>query len=134
MFASTLKRASGRRILCTMKPLQFALLLAALLPGLLCSAPAVAQSSPAAARLSQSQSERMAVDLRQGMTLEEVQKLLGKPRRTALRSSGGGPTDGSLQWTYSWSSNGNSEKSLQVIFASKTPERWTVTSWDWNSY
>jgi hypothetical protein len=55
-------------------------------------------------------------------------------RRTALRSSGGGPTDGSLQWTYSWSSNGNSEKSLQVVFASKTPERWTVTSWDWNSY
>ena len=76
----------------------------------------------------------MAVDLKQGMTLEEVQKLLGKPRRTALRSSGGAPTEGSLQWTYSWSSTGHSEKSLQVVFAAKTPERWTVTSWDWSSY
>lgn len=130
MFASAPKRGGGRRILSTMKPLY----IAALLPGLLCSAPAGAQSSPPAARLSQSQGERMAVDLKQGMTLEEVQKLLGKPRRTALRSSGSGPTEGSLQWTYSWSSSGYSEKSLQVVFASKTPERWYVTSWDWNSY
>jgi hypothetical protein len=116
-----------------MNRLQIAAVLA-MLPALLPGAPASAQSSPAVAHLSQSRGEVLSVDLRQGMTLEEVQNLLGKPRRTALRAGSGTPSEGSLQWTYSWGSNGFSEKNLQVVFASKAPERWYVTSWDWSSY
>jgi hypothetical protein len=35
-----------------------------------------------------------------------------------------------LQWTYAWSS----ERTLQVVFAAKTPEQWYVNSWDWSNY
>ena len=50
-----------------------------------------AQASRPGANPSLAQAERNAVELKQGMTLEEVQKLLGKPKRTALRSSAGEP-------------------------------------------
>ena len=80
------------------------------------------------------QAERLAVDLKQGMTLEEVQKLLGKPRRTALKQAYGGAPEGSLQWTYSWSSPSQSERNLQVVFATKSPEDWRVNGWDWTGY
>jgi hypothetical protein len=35
-----------------------------------------------------------------------------------------------LQWTYAW----NPERTLQVVFAAKTPEQWYVNSWDWSNY
>jgi hypothetical protein len=95
--------------------------------------PAGAQASRAGANASFAQAERNSVELKQGMTLEEVQKLLGKPKRTALRNTGssaGEPWQGTLQWTYAW----NPERTLQVVFAAKTPEQWYVNSWDWSNY
>ena len=86
-----------------------------------------------AQRAALAQAERNAVELKQGMTLEEVQKLLGKPTRTALKSANGAVTDpsqGALQWTYAWSR----ERILNVVFAAKTPHEWYVNSWDWATY
>lgn len=107
---------------------------AALLAALLCLAaiaPAAAQAPQALynpARL-----ERNAVELKAGMTLEEVQKLLGKPKRTALKAAGGfagESANGTLQWTYAWSA----EQSLHIVFAARTAGEWLVTSWDWSGY
>ena len=81
------------------------------------------------------QAERAAADLKQGMTLQEVQKLLGKPRRTALSTDGmfaSTPSQKTLQWTYSW--GGSSEDSLRIQFAAKSPEDWHVSSWQWSNY
>jgi hypothetical protein len=106
-------------------------LAAALLPFVAWSAPAGAQASRAGANPGLGQAERNAVELKQGMTLEEVQKLLGKPKRTALKNTGshtGAPWQGSLQWTYAWSP----ERILHVVFAAKSPEQWHVSSWDWS--
>lgn len=67
------------------------------------------------------------------MTLEDVQKLLGKPTRTALKSASGGvsdPSHGTLQWTYAW----NRERILNVMFSAKTAHEWYVNSWDWATY
>ena len=81
--------------------------------------------------------ERNAVELRQGMTPEEVQKLLGKPRRTALRADSGyagAAPQGTLQWTYTWGGGAgasSSERTLQVDFAGKGAGQWTVNSWAW---
>ena len=81
--------------------------------------------------------ERNAVELRQGMTPEEVQKLLGKPRRTALRVDagyGGSVSQGTLQWTYVWGGakgTSSSERTLQVDFSGKTAGQWTVNGWAW---
>ena len=112
-----------------------ALLLAAgLLPAL-----ALAQAPrPAAAGIGAP--ERNAVELRQGMTTEEVQKLLGKPRRTALRADSGyagAAPQGTLQWTYVWASASASsslERMLQVDFVAKSAGEWTVNGWTWPSY
>lgn len=85
--------------------------------------------------LSYAQAERLSVELQQGMTLEEVQNLLGKPRRTALKSDGPAAAEGGvLQWTYAWSSVGQSEPLLHIMFTSKSSQRWAVTSWDWSAY
>ena len=73
---------------------------------------------------SQAQAERNAVELKQGMKLEEVEKLLGKPKRTALKStasfatgsSAGELSQGTLQWTYVWAR----ERTLHV---ESTPRR-----------
>jgi len=105
------------------------LLAAALLP-----AGALAQS-PRAGAPSLAQAERNSVELKQGMSLDEVQKLLGKPRRTALRAGIQG--QGALQWSYFWSgpaSSSSSERSLQIEFAAKAPDQWIVNSWGWSSY
>jgi hypothetical protein len=98
-----------------------------------CATPPRAGTHPGLA-----QAERNAVDLKQGMPLEAVEKLLGKPKRTALRNTGssaagssaGEPWQSTLQWTYVWSP----ERVLHVVFAGKTPEQWYVNSWDWSTY
>jgi hypothetical protein len=96
--------------------------------------PAGAQAFQPAAALSLAQAEHMAVDLKQGMSAEEVQKLLGKPQRTALKSNGGfqnTPSQGTLQWTYSWT---GSPGNLHIDFVAKTPDQWYVNSWEWATY
>ena len=109
----------------------------AALPSLAWSPPAAAQVSRPAAALSPAQAERKSVDLKQGMSAEEVEKLLGKPRRTALKadgSSASAPWQGTLQWTYSWPGAASSHHSLNVVFAAAAPEQWRVNSWEWSSY
>ena len=105
----------------------------ALLAALALVSPASAQAQRGDATPGATQAERKAVELRPGMTLSEVQKLLGKPKRTALKGGGNFSSDagyGTLQWTYAWSA----EHILQVVFSAKAPEEWYVTSWDWSNY
>jgi hypothetical protein len=116
-----------------MKQLVTVVLLGALLPWVPLAG---AQSSRLAPGASVAQAERNAVELKQGMSAEEVERLLGKPRRTALKSndsSSGALSQGTLQWTYSWSST-STAAILHVKFAAKTPEAWFVSSWEWGSY
>ena len=105
--------------------------LATFLPSLMWLAPASAQAPGAVATPGRAQAERNAVDLKQGMTLDEVQQLLGKPRRTALRGT-------ALQWTYVWNgssaSSSSSERSLSVEFAAKAADLWYVNGWGWANY
>ena len=98
---------------------------------------ATAQSPRPVAALSFAQAERKSIDLRQGMSLEEVQRLLGTPRRTALKSSGGfasPPEQGTLHWTYAWPGASSSQDSLSVVFAATGAEKWYVSSWEWSRY
>jgi hypothetical protein len=113
-----------------MKSLPTLVFLAALLPSLAWIAPASAQPSRPAASLTLAQAERNAVNLKQGMSAEEVQNLLGTPRRTALKNNG---SLGTLQWSYLWTGT-SAQGSLHVEFASKTPQEWYVNSWEWASY
>jgi hypothetical protein len=113
-----------------------ALLLAlATLPTFLWVSPSNAQAPHPAAVLTLAQVEQVAVDLRQGMSAEEVHKLLGQPRRTALKSDGGAlsnaPSLGTLQWTYSWSA---SQGNLRIDFVAKAPDQWYVRNWEWANY
>ncbi len=118
-----------------MRSLPALIVLAALMPSLAWIAPARAEPARAGANPGYAQTERNAVGLKQGMSVEEVQKLLGKPRRTALKSGGfaadGAPL-GTLQWTYAWANS--SQGMLHVEFAAKAPAGWQVTGWDWASY
>jgi hypothetical protein len=102
------------------------------------SPPVAAQTPRSAAGLSASQAERKSVELRQGMSSEEVEKLLGKPRRTALKNgaSAGAPGQGTLQWTYSWPGTGtySTQGNLNVLFGATAPEQWRVNSWEWSGY
>jgi hypothetical protein len=119
-----------------MKHARSTVILGTLLLSLSCVAPAGAQSSRTAPGLSLAQAERNAVDLKHGMSAEEVQRLLGKPRRTALKSNGSSSSAASqpiLQWTYNWSS-ASTPAILHVEFAAKTPEAWFVNSWEWASF
>ena len=122
-----------------MRPSTRSVFLAALLALPAWIPPAAAQAQRSAENLSFAQAERRAIDLKQGMTLEDVQKLLGKPRRTALKASSGygaaaESSQGTLQWTYNWSSPSQSDRNLQVTFVSKSPEQWIVNGWDWSGY
>jgi hypothetical protein len=122
-----------------MTTLPMKLLLPAVLSCLLFSAGIAAQPAPAKAKMSLAQAERLAVDLKQGMTLQEVEKLLGKPKRTALKTPGNGGATESwhnfLHWTYAWPGPSQSDWSLHVVFANgKAPEGWLVQSWDWTGY
>jgi hypothetical protein len=116
------------------------LFLAALPLSLAWSPAATAQTPRPVAALSAAQAERNSVSLRQGMSAEEVERLLGKPRRTALKAASGSsattPWQGTLQWTYSWpgASSSSSPGSLNVVFAAAAPEQWRVNSWEWSSY
>ena len=104
-----------------------------LLPWGLCAG---AQTSRPAAGLTSAQAEANAVELKQGMSAEDVQRLLGKPRRTALKSNGsslGAPSQGTLQWTYNWNT-ASTPAILHVEFVAKTPEAWFVNSWEWANY
>ena len=116
-----------------MRALPIFFLFAALLP----AASALAQATRAAAGASRVQAERAAVDLKQGMTLEEVQQLLGKPWRTAMASTGasGAPWQGTLRWTYTWAASASaSDRNLNIDFTARAPEQWIVGSWSWSSY
>jgi hypothetical protein len=120
-----------------MRRLPILVLLTALLPSL---APVGAEAAGPGATPNRAQAERNAVDLKQGMSLEEVQQLLGKPQRTALRTNGAtssAPWQGSLHWTYLWSdraSSSSSERSLSIEFTAKAADQWYVNGWGWNSY
>jgi hypothetical protein len=116
------------------------LLLAAIAAMLVWFSPAAAQGARAVQGASRVQAERAAVDLKQGMTPEEVQQLLGKPWRTALSPSGGAPStpsQGTLRWTYTWigsASSSSSERSLNIDFTGKSGEQWAVSGWNWSTY
>ena len=113
------------------------LVLAVFSSALACTLPAYGQSSRAAASFSAaSQSERNAVELKQGMSLAEVQRLLGKPRRTSLNNGGSTATSSqaNLRWTYMWPRASSSDNVLNVDFVSKAPAEWSVNSWDWSNY
>ena len=117
--------------------LLLALLIAAIAGMLGWFSPAGAQGSRTMSNASRAQAERASVDLKQGMTLPEVQQLLGKPWRTALASNGAGAGQGTLRWTYSWVGSPNSassERILNVDFSAKAAEEWTVSGWNWSSF
>jgi outer membrane protein assembly factor BamE (lipoprotein component of BamABCDE complex) len=122
-----------------LKVVLLALLIAAI-AGMLGWLPtAGAQTARAAPSASRVQAERAAVDLRQGMSGEEVQKLLGKPWRTALSGQSGtasAPGQGTLRWTYVWSnaSSSSSERTLNIDFNASAAEQWTVSGWNWSAY
>jgi hypothetical protein len=65
-----------------------------------------------------------------------VQRLLGKPWRTALTSSAGSraSSQGTLRWTYIWIASPSMERSLNIDFDATAPEGWTVSGWSWSSY
>src|SRR4051795_6442289 len=127
-----------------MKRLPLLLLIAALPVSIAWSPPAAAQGVRPPVPLSAAQAERKSVELKQGMSPEDVEGLLGKPRRTALKN--GGSTGGSLQWTYVWPGAASSQGTLNVVFGAKTPdgaktadgakipEQWSVSGWEWSTY
>jgi hypothetical protein len=100
------------------------------------SAPASAEASRSDPNLSLTQAEHVSSDLKQGMTVDEVQKLLGTPQRTGLKSDdslpAGAPSKGTLQWTYSWA-GASPGRSLRVDFIAKSLEDWQVNSWEWQT-
>jgi hypothetical protein len=108
--------------------------LAALIPSLTWAAPPGVESSRSPENLSLADAERRAADLKQGMSIEDVQELLGKPRRTSLKNnSGSGNPQGTLQWAYNWTRS-SVPGNLRVDFISKTPNAWYVNSWEWANY
>jgi hypothetical protein len=119
-----------------MRRLHSLVLLTALAISLPFSSPANAESTRTDGTLSLAQGERMAADLKQGMSPDEVQKLFGKPSQTALKSDANAtnvPSKGTLQWTYVFVSSSD-QRSLRVEFAAKSLEDWYVNSWDWTAH
>ena len=111
------------------------MVLAALTASLAWTAPALAEPGTPVKNAGFAQTERNSVGLKQGMSADEVQKLLGKPRRTTLKSGGFAPdgvSQGTLQWTYAGADS--SQGNLHVDFAAKAPAEWHVTGWDWATY
>jgi len=113
-----------------MKRLRTLFFLAALFPSLTWAA----EPFRAPENLNLADAERRAADLRQGMSIDDVQGLLGKPRRTQLKNNGGSASpQGTLQWTYNWVGS-SPPGSLRVDFVSKTVNGWYVNSWEWSNY
>ena len=111
-------------------------LLAALLSGIGCTGAAQPQTPRTSGPSGLAQAERNAVELKQGMPLADVQRLLGKPRRTALKDSGSTPasSQANLRWTYVWANSTSSDQILNVEFVAKSPAEWYVNSWEWGNY
>ena len=117
-----------------MKTLRILFFLAALGPSFIWAAPAGTEPSRATENLNFAEAESRAAELRQGMSIQEVQALLGKPRRTSLKNNGGSASpQGTLQWVYNWS-GASPQVSLRVEFSSKMPNAWYVNSWEWANY
>jgi hypothetical protein len=117
----------------TLRTFAQAAILGTLCAGLL---PAGAQVVRAVPDLTLVQAERVAIELKQGMSLEDVRTLLGKPRRTVLKNEGTASSvtpQGALQWTYTWGSS-HGPASLHVHFASKTTDAWFVNAWEWTTF
>jgi hypothetical protein len=128
--------ARGERESAAVRILRLLLLVGVLLPATGGFSHAAAQGARAVPTASRAAAERAAVDLRHGMTLGEVQRLLGKPWRTALTSSAGSraSSQGTLRWTYIWIASPSMERSLNIDFDATAPEGWTVSGWSWSSY
>jgi hypothetical protein len=100
------------------------------------AAPVAAQDAPVDGKMALEQAEKLAANLRQGMTVEEVQKLLGKPQQTSLKSGGDAPdpvSKGTMQWVYLWGGSAN-HSALRVEFAAQRLEAlepYRVSSWQW---
>ncbi len=119
-----------------MKPPSHLRLGAVALATLLWVATAAAQSPGIDQAMSLAQAERVAGDLKPGMSPTDVQNLLGLPRRTALKSDGdpaGKTVRRTLQWTYTWA-NSSIKGSLRVDFSSRAADDWYVNSWDWVNF
>jgi hypothetical protein len=113
-----------------------AVLFCALLGTATFAAPGAAQEPPTDVKLSLAQAENQANGLRQGMTVDEVQKLLGKPVQTSLKSDSHAritPSKGTLQWSYAWGEAAN-RAHLRVEFTAEDLESYRVTGWQWTSY
>ena len=106
------------------------ILLTAFLPSLLLVPLAGAQVPRSDQTFNLAQAERAVSDLKPGMSVDEVQKLLGKPPQTELSGSPNALSKGTLQWTYTWASS-SAQSSLRVEFASQPLEEWHVNSWEW---
>ena len=97
---------------------------------------ASAQATRAAPDLTLTQAERSAIELKQGMSADEVRALLGKPRRTELRSQGSSSNttnQGILQWTYTWTGS-HSPASLHIQFSAGMRDAWSVNAWNWTAF
>jgi len=115
-----------------MRLVLFVLLVATLLGTTGWLSPASAQGAKGAG--SRGAAERAAVELKRGMTLDEVQKLLGKPWRTALSGTAGADT-GTLRWTYTGlATSAASEQNLNIDFSAKAAGDWSVSGWGWSTY
>lgn len=101
----------------------------------LASGAAQAQALAADEGMSLHRAEQLAADLHQGMTLDEVQALLGKPQQTALLAGEAAPTSsskGTMQWTYVWTGP-TTRGRLRVDFTAQSVEAYRVTAWQWLS-
>jgi preprotein translocase subunit Sec61beta len=114
------------------------ILLAALAAAALAAtAPSPAQTRDGKSHMTLLNAERQSIELTQGMSAEEVERLLGKPKRTALKqgpAASADPSPGSLQWNYTWTDTSQRDSSLQVVFTRKPAGQWLVESWGWNAY
>ncbi|HZR03416.1 MAG TPA: hypothetical protein VFA81_09620 [Burkholderiales bacterium] len=99
--------------------------------------PAMAQRSDGRSNMTLVNAERQSIELKQGMTSEQVEGLLGKPKRTALKqgfATSADASQGNLQWNYMWTDTSQRDSTLQVVFARKPAGQWLVESWSWNAY
>ena len=98
--------------------------------------PVIAQRSDARPGMTLVKAERQSIELKQGMNPEEVERLLGKPKRTALKQGSSISVDapqGSLEWSYVWADTTQRDSTLQVVFSRKPSAPGLVESWSWNA-